>query len=60
MDFNYAATQADIHDMIRYQNENHHHYFSFYQEMCDLWDFEYEVDGATWFQSRGQGRGRGY
>lgn len=29
MAFNHGATQTGINDMIRYQNDNHHHYHDF-------------------------------
>lgn len=55
---NHAITQAGIHNMISYQNENHHYYLLFYREMYDLWNSEYGVNGATWFRGRGRGRGQ--
>lgn len=45
----HVKTQHGIHDMIRYQNENHHHYLQFYREMCDLWYYEYGGESAAWF-----------
>lgn len=36
---------ARINHMIMFENDNHHHYMRFYQEMCDLLDHHYGNDG---------------
>lgn len=38
--------------MIRYQNENDHHYQQFYKEMCDFFNGEYGNGGVAWYRDR--------
>lgn len=49
MAFNPSATQTGINDMIRYQNDNHHHSQLFYRETCDFLDYEYGGEGLAWY-----------
>ena len=48
MNVNHAATIVRIDHMISDQNENHHHYAKFYQEMCEFLDYNYGNDGQGW------------
>lgn len=48
MDANHATTIARINHMIAFENDNHHYYARFYQEMCDFLYHYYGNDGKGW------------
>lgn len=45
MDVNHASMISRINHMISAHNKNHHHHAQFYQEMCELLDYNYGNDG---------------